>query len=164
MESTHNTIATSQPNLVAGNEADISTRLSTQRTGLSFQRTRLSADRTLMSIMRTSLSLIGFGFTIFQFFHHIREMGGLANAPERAPRNFGLALILLGIGMLIIGIWYHIRFMNQVRKERIAVQKQVSLPQGDTFPISLSLITAALLVLISLVAVISMISDVASST
>ena len=52
---------------------DISTELSSRRTGMSFQRTRLSADRTLMSVIRTSLSLIGFGFTIFQFFQKLKD-------------------------------------------------------------------------------------------
>jgi putative membrane protein len=163
MESANPKITVSSATAAPATEASIATQQSTQRTVLSFQRTRLSADRTLMSVMRTSLSLIGFGFTIFQFFHKIREMGGLQNAPERAPRNFGLALTLLGMGMLTVGIWYHIRFMYQVRKERVSMQKQVTIPEGDSFPVSLSLIAATLLLLISIVALISMISDVAST-
>ena len=81
---------------------DASTELSSRRTGMSFQRTRMSADRTLMSVIRTSLSLIGFGFTIFQMFQKAHEAGLLKGSD--APRNFGEALVFLGIGMLVLGI------------------------------------------------------------
>src|SRR5262245_16052263 len=96
--------------------ADPSVELSSRRTGLSFQRTRLSAERTLMSVIRTSLSLIGFGFTIFQFFAKLKEAGTLTRTA--APRNFGAALVLLGIGILLIGIVYHVQFMLGLRAER----------------------------------------------
>jgi len=76
----------------------ISVELSSRRTGMSFQRTRMSADRTLMSVIRTSLSLIGFGFTIFQGFQKLQETQVLKSSA--APRHFGIALVLLGIGML----------------------------------------------------------------
>ncbi|PWK71725.1 DUF202 domain-containing protein [Aminobacter sp. AP02] len=69
---------------------------------MAFQRTRLSADRTLMSVIRTSLALISFGFTIYQVFEKLREhalMTGTAPA-----RNFGIALVALGIVMLVVGI------------------------------------------------------------
>ena len=82
-----------------------SVELSMRRTGMSFQRTRMSADRTLMSIIRTSLSLISFGFTIYQVFTKMREAGAFSGAG--AARNFGVALVLLGIGMLALGIIYH---------------------------------------------------------
>jgi putative membrane protein len=82
--------------------------LSSRRTGLSFQRTRMSADRTLMSVIRTSLALIGFGFTIYQFFRYLRETAGATQmVPINAARNFGFALLLLGVGMLVMGIVYH---------------------------------------------------------
>src|SRR3954466_12339540 len=90
---------------------DVSVELASRRTGMSFQRTRMSADRTLMSVMRTALSLISFGFTIFQFFQHLRESGAVESAAH-ASRNFGLALVLLGVGMLVVGIMYHLAFMK----------------------------------------------------
>lgn len=139
------------------------TVLSTQRTSLSFQRTRLSADRTLMSIMRTSLSLIGFGFTIAQFFSKLLENNLLPATRSHAPRNLGLAMVALGIGMLIIGIWYHIQFMIRVRKERERIRQQVTLPEEDVFPVSMTLITAGFLLLLGLAAIISLISAIISS-
>src|SRR5689334_23488510 len=99
-----------------GSAEDASTELSSRRTGMSFQRTRMSADRTLMSVIRTSLSLIGFGFTIFQFFQKLRDAGLLKVVA--APRNFGTALVLLGIGMLVVGIVYHLLFMIGLRRTR----------------------------------------------
>ena len=86
----------------------IANELSARRTGMSFQRTRLSADRTLMSVIRTSLSLIGFGFTIYQVFEKLHEAGTLKSS--RAPAHFGEALVMLGIGMLVLGIAYHVAF------------------------------------------------------
>jgi putative membrane protein len=137
---------------------DISTELSSRRTGMSFQRTRLSADRTLMSVIRTSLSLIGFGFTIFQFFQKLRDQSILTGA---APaRNFGLALVFLGVAMLVIGIVYHVRFMLGLRREREAM-KAAGLIHGESeFPLSLTLITAVLLLLIGFAAIGSMVFDI----
>lgn len=134
---------------------DISTELSSRRTGMSFQRTRLSADRTLMSVIRTSLSLIGFGFTIFQFFQRLRDQS--ISTGGTPARNFGTALVFLGVAMLIIGIVYHIRFMQELRKEREAM-KAAGLVHGESeFPPSLTLITAVLLLLIGIAAISSMV-------
>jgi putative membrane protein len=137
---------------------DPSTELSSRRTGMSFQRTRLSADRTLMSVMRTSLSLIGFGFTIFQFFQKLRDAGTLAHAA--APRNFGITLVLLGILMLIVGIIYHVQFMLGLRHERTDMATSGLIHAESRFPPSLTLITAVLLLLVGLVAIMSMIFQV----
>jgi len=133
----------------------ISTELSSRRTGMSFQRTRLSADRTLMSVMRTSLSLIGFGFTIFQFFQKLRDAGTLAHAA--APRNFGITLVLLGILMLIGGIIYHGQFMLGLREERKTMAADGLIHAESKFPPSLTLITAVLLLLVGIAAIVSMV-------
>src|ERR1700758_4748992 len=95
---------------------DTNTELAARRTGMSFQRTRLSADRTLMSVIRTALSLIGFGFTIFQGFEKAKHAALLTNAT--APRDFGIALVALGTGVLVLGIVYHVQFMVGLRKLR----------------------------------------------
>jgi putative membrane protein len=138
--------------------SDISTELSSRRTGMSFQRTRMSADRTLMSVMRTSLSLIGFGFTIFQFFQKLREAGTLAHAA--APRNFGITLVLLGVLMLIGGIIYHSQFMYGLREERKAMTAAGLIYGESKFPPSLTLITAMLLLLVGIAAIVSMIFQI----
>jgi len=134
------------------------TDMSMRRTGMSFQRTRLSADRTLMSVIRTSLSLIGFGFTIFQFFEKLRDAGTLSHAA--APRNFGVSLVLLGILMLVIGIVYHIQFMIGLRDERNAMHEAGLIHGESRFPPSFTLVTALVLLLIGLVAIVSMVFQV----
>jgi putative membrane protein len=128
----------------------ISTELAMRRTGMSFQRTRMSADRTLMSIIRTSLSLISFGFTIYQVFNKLKEAGTLTGA---APaRNFGVSLVLLGIGMLVLGIVYHVMFMLELRRERAQMKSEGLVHAESQFPTSLTLIVALLLLLIGCLA------------
>jgi putative membrane protein len=133
----------------------ISVEQSSRRTGMSFQRTRMSADRTLMSVIRTSLSLIGFGFTIFQFFHRLKEGSVLTTA---APaRNFGITLVALGIGMLVLGIVYHAQFMLKLRAERKQMMEDGLIHGESGFPPSMTLITAVVLLAIGIAAIMSMI-------
>lgn len=130
------------------------TEMSTRRTGMSFQRTRMSAERTLMSVIRTSLSLIGFGFTIYQIFEKLQQAEILTRA--HAPRNFGFALVALGIAMLVIGIIYHLQFMSGLRHERASMVAEGLLHGESRFPPSWTLITAVLLLVIGIVAIVSM--------
>jgi putative membrane protein len=135
-----------------------SVELSSRRTGMSFQRTRMSADRTLMSVIRTSLSLIGFGFTIFQFFERLRDAGTLSSA--HAARNFGITLVAIGIGMLVLGIIYHVQFMLGLRHVRHEMTAQGLIHGESRFPVSLTLITAVVLLLVGIAAIVSMIFSV----
>ena len=137
---------------------DISTELASRRTGMSFQRTRMSAERTLMSVMRTSLSLIGFGFTIFQIFQKAHEADILKSS--MAPRRFGEALVVLGIGMLIVGIAFHISYMTGLRRERAMLKADGLIHAESQFPVSLTLIVALLLLAIGLLAIFSMVYGV----
>jgi putative membrane protein len=147
-----------EPNVQAGTAGgptadEISVELSSRRTGMSFQRTRMSADRTLMSVIRTSLSLISFGFTIFQFFGKLAETQGWGSAPAR---NFGVALVTLGVVMLVIGMAYHMAFMTGLRHEREAMRIEGLIHAQSRFPVSMTLIVAVLLLAVGLLAVISM--------
>lgn len=133
---------------------EISVELSSNRTAMSFARTAMSSDRTLMSVVRTSLSLIGFGFTIFQFFHTLSAKfveGGLS--PE-APRLFGLALIILGVGLLGLGIANHIKetAARRERRQRLFAEGLIAHPE----PVKVSNVTviAVLLLLLGLGAIV----------
>jgi putative membrane protein len=137
---------------------DTNTELAARRTGMAFQRTRLAEDRTLMAVIRTSLSLIGFGFTIYQFFERLREQDVLTRAA--APRHFGVALVALGILMLIVGILYHIQFMLGLRHLRESMRKDGLLHGESVFPVSLTLITAVVLLIIGVAAIVSMMFQV----
>ena len=129
-----------------------SMELSARRTGMSFQRTRMSADRTLMSVIRTSLSLISFGFTIAQVFQKLHESDVIKGAG--ASRGFGGTLV--GIGMLLLagGIVYHVLYMTQLRKERAGMAEQQLIHAESTYPYSLSLLTAIVLLILGAVALV----------
>lgn len=136
----------------------MSVELSSRRTGMSFQRTRMSADRTLMSVIRTSLSLIGFGFTIFQVFQRLYDAQILKRA--QAPRNFGQALVFLGVAMLILGIVYHVKFMVELRRQRQEMMANELMQIESRFPLSVTLTIAVLLLVIGLFAIVSMVFSV----
>jgi putative membrane protein len=132
--------------------------LSSRRTRLSFQRTRMSADRTLMSIMRTALSLIGFGFTIYQFFRYLRQSPGMSEAivaPE-AARNFGTALVVVGVLLLVLGIVGHVRFMLELRTDHDQLVQARLIPH-DHYPYSITLAVSLLLLMVGLLAIVSMV-------
>ena len=122
---------------------------------MSFQRTRLSADRTLMSVIRTSLSLISFGFTIYQFFERLAQQNAIAAGNGQA-RRFGLALILLGLVMLLVGIGYDIAFMSGLRSLRENMTAEGLIHGESQFPQSYTLIVAFLLLAIGILAVMSL--------
>ena len=115
-----------------------SNQLAEERTEMGFGRTVMALERTLMAWIRTSLSLISFGFTIFKFLEAIQEKGG-AQMREHAPRNLGLFLILLGMGLLVFAI---IQFK--------AAMKTVHGFSKRKTPVSLSLIGAIGVLLVGL--------------
>jgi len=134
---------------------DMSVELASRRTGMSFQRTRMSADRTLMSVIRTSLSLIGFGFTIYQVFSHLQEEHVIVRA--HAPRNFGAALIILGVAMVAVGIIFHMQFMISLRREREDMRVSGLIHGESEFPLSFTLAVAILLLLLCIAAIASVV-------
>src|SRR5262249_615956 len=103
----------------------------------------------------TSLSLISFGFTIFQFFQKLRDQDVLTAAGP--ARNFGVALVALGIVMLIGGIIYHLQFMLALRVERKDMPEQGLIRGVSRSPPSLTLFTAISLLFIGVGAISSMI-------
>jgi putative membrane protein len=131
-------------------------KMASLRTSLSVQRTRMAAERTLMATMRTSLSLIGFGFTIFSFFQGVSngQVGEVAIRP-RAPARFGLALVFIGVLVLLLGTAYHYTYMVQLRRQRAHFIERGYLPGTSSFPISMSLVTSFLLLLVGLAAILS---------
>jgi uncharacterized membrane protein YidH (DUF202 family) len=131
------------------------TEMSMRRTGMSFQRTRMSADRTLMSVIRTALSLISFGFTIYQFFGKLHEAEVVGSST--APRNFGTILVFIGIGLLVIGILYHVQFMRGLRFTRDDMKGSGLIHGQSVYPVSYSLLTALALLALGLFAVVSMV-------
>ena len=128
-------------------------KMASLRTSLSVQRTRMAAERTLMATMRTSLSLIGFGFTIFTFFQRISDGPvGSGIIPARAPARFGLALVFIGVLVLLVGALYHYTYLIELRRQRAEFIERGYLRGKSAFPISMSLVTSFLLLLVGLAA------------
>jgi putative membrane protein len=131
-------------------------KMASLRTSLAVQRTRMAAERTLMATMRTSLSLIGFGFTIFTFFQGISTGPvGVGIIPPRAPARFGLALVFIGVLVLLVGTLFHYQYMVQLRRQRKEFIERGFLPGKSAFPVSMSLVTSFLLLLVGLAAILS---------
>jgi len=131
-----------------------SMELSARRTGMSFQRTRMSADRTLMSVIRTSLSLISFGFTIAQVFQKLHESTVIKSAG--ASRDFGAGLVGIGILLLAGGIAYHVLYMVQLRQERAHLAQEQLIHAESAYPFSLSLMSAIVLLLLGIIALVGL--------
>jgi len=149
--STHRTALSEHRTQLSTNRTEMSMR----RTGMSFQRTRMSAERTLMSVIRTALSLISFGFTIYQFFQRLVQTN-VISGHGNAARNFGMALIYLGVAMMAVGIVYHVQFMRGLRYERGAMSSGGLIHGQSHFPYSFTLLIAVLVLFLGIAAIASL--------
>jgi putative membrane protein len=90
-------------------------------TRLALERTRGAYERTLMAWVRTGTSLITFGFAVYKFFQF--EMEGkvgstaLIQTALIGTREFGLALISIGLMALLLGAFEHRRDLRALRKD-----------------------------------------------
>ena len=134
---------------------DGGTDLAANRTAMAFERTAMASDRTLMAIVRTSLSLIGFGFTIFQFFHRLNTDFMEGQLPTTAPRRFGAALITLGIVLLVLGIFKHISETRARRVRRDRLYRYGLIHHVEPVKLSSVLVVAGLLLALGLLAFMS---------
>jgi putative membrane protein len=117
----------------------------TADTHFSMLRTRMSVERTLMSWMRTAVALIGFGFTIVQFFERFNSMDGVAAAMQpAASRYFGLALILAGIGALLISLWQYRTMLRYLKSGPFAPLTGVEGLNHSTPTVAAALVLAAI--------------------
>lgn len=140
--------------IAVGEKPDhVSVELSSRRTDMSFLQTRMTADQTLMSVIRTSLALISFGFAMYEFFTRLTDQKLLT--ATAAPRNFGSALVYLGVGMIAVGIAFHVQFMWRLRRERREMRAAGLLHDENGFPLSFTLIVAFLLLFLGVGAIAS---------
>ena len=112
-------------------------------TSLALDRSRLASERTLMAWIRTSLSMISFGFTIFKFFEYLSESGAVG--PRHGPLNLGRVMVVLGVLLLVPAIVQHWQYLREL-KER----------GHRNFPPSLALITAGVIGLFGIGALLSL--------
>jgi putative membrane protein len=85
-------------------------------TTLAFERTRIAYERTMMAWIRTATSLITFGFSVYKFFQFELKNGALESSLI-SPREFGLALICIGLLSLVAGIIDHGRDLRALRRQ-----------------------------------------------
>ncbi len=115
-------------------------------TDLGYERTRMAADRTLMAWIRTSVSMISFGFTIFKFFQYLVDSSLTAgNFPANAPRNFGVALVSLGMFLQAMAIVEYYLF-----------QRKLSRAKGVKFPVSTALVASILISLLGILVLLNL--------
>lgn len=82
-------------------------------------RTYFAAERTFLAWIRTGLGLMGVGFAVARFGLFLREMR--ASELHMQIRGSGLsvyagvALVILGVGILVSGVVHHIRTVRELR-------------------------------------------------
>jgi putative membrane protein len=115
-------------------------------TSLAVRRTQLAFERTMMAWVRTAISLIAFGFSFYKFFQFEANVRGLPDTLV-GPREFALAMISLGIFGLIIA----------TVQQRVSLLSLRAQHPGVHIPFSLAGITAGLIVLLGIVALLAVI-------
>jgi putative membrane protein len=121
-----------------------SNQLAELRTDLALGRTIMALERTLMAWLRTGVALISFGFTIFKFMDALLQKGSV-NVRENAPRNLGVFLILLGMGLLIVGIIEY-----SVAKKKILADSDIKPPFSFSLLASLGILVVGVLTLMNI--------------
>ncbi len=81
---------------------------------LALERTRVAYERTMMAWVRTGTSLIAFGFTFYKFFQ-LDKAVKLSDEMLIGPREFAMALIVIGMLALVLGTVEHSRDLRSLR-------------------------------------------------
>lgn len=113
-------------------------------TRLALERTRVAYERTMMAWVRTGTSLITFGFTVYKFFQFEAAVK-LSGRMVFGPREFAMALIVIGLLALLLGTVEHARDLRSLR---------VHYPQ---MPASLSRWVAVVVSLLGVVALVAVV-------
>src|SRR5271156_1428977 len=80
----------------------------------------LAAERTFLAWIRTGLALMGFGFVVARFGLFLEAMR--IGPPNQQPQSFGpsfwlgTALILLGVIVNVVGMWSHLRLVQELKR------------------------------------------------
>jgi putative membrane protein len=118
---------------------------------LALDRTAYSSERSVMAWMRTSVSMYAFGFTIIKFIDYLRKQEDGAAYAEGLGR-LGLVLILIGIMSLVLAIIEHLK--------RVRTMKRLGLE--DPSRMHLSIVGAALLLVVGITTLIGLLSGYAT--
>jgi putative membrane protein len=83
---------------------------------LALERTRIAYERTLMAWVRTGASMITFGFSVYKFFDFELKRTEI-EASSIGPREFGIALISIGLVTLVTGRLEHRRDLHLLKND-----------------------------------------------
>jgi putative membrane protein len=100
------------------NHADPRTALAGQRTSLAAYRTGLAMDRTTLAWIRTTLGMASFGFGMVAFFRTLEEKSPspVSLRWHQGAIRMGTALVLLGIGSMVLAGLSHWSALRRLRR------------------------------------------------
>ena len=128
--------------------------LASCQASLAFERTLISLDQSLMGAIRTSLALITFGFAMVLFF--VQASGEIGVDLLTPARNFGLSLVAMGIGFVIVGLLGHRRRFTELCGKMNELKRRNLLSEGCPYrrspvaALGLLLLLAGLLVMLGI--------------
>ena len=125
-------------------ETEHSTLTLDTSTRLAFDRTRVAYERTMLAWIRTATSLITFGFAVYKFFQ-LEVPSSRAENRLIGPREFGLSLVIMGLGSLLLATIEHRQHIKMLGAQYASNQR------------SLAVMLAALISVLGIVALIAMI-------
>ena len=85
----------------------------------------MAYERTMMAWVRTGTSLITFGFTVYKFFQ-LDQAVKLSGRMLIGPREFAMALILIGLLSLVLGTVEHARDLRALRAQNPQMPRSLS--------------------------------------
>jgi putative membrane protein len=129
--------------------------LASCQASLAFERTLISLDQLLMGAVRTSLALITFGFAMVLFFH---QLSGEIGVNLRIPaRNFGLGLVAIGVGLVLVGLFGHRKRFTKLQHQMDELHRRKLLIEGCPYKRSRIAVVALLLLLAGLLVMLGII-------
>jgi putative membrane protein len=110
-----------------------------------------AAERTLLAWVRTGLTIMAFGFVVARFGLFLRMLAtppahgpGALDAHHLLSTGIGIALVLLGVGCMILGAIQH--------KSFVATLAPMDVPRthAAVYPLTLCVVLAALGVVLAI--------------
>jgi uncharacterized protein (DUF302 family)/uncharacterized membrane protein YidH (DUF202 family) len=90
----------------------------------------LAAERTLLAWVRTGIALMGFGFVVARFGLFLTQLQALQHGAEIHSYGlslwFGTGLILIGVVVICLSAWRHVRLVDELERGQAAHSRPVT--------------------------------------